>query len=308
MGIGPQQMIKTLVFTATTDQGKKFNVIACVRGDHEVNEAKLGKLVPNLALADDAEARAAGFAIGYVGPHIVNTVAAKLIIDPAALAVADAVTGSNKADHHIKGFNWKTALTSEKATRATVADIRNATPEDRAPNGAELIFSKGIELGHVFKLGTKYTDALGCTYLDEKQKNHSMIMGCYGIGAGRVLVGVLETKSDADGIIWPMAIAPYHVVITPIKYDGQAKAVADQLHADLTKLGVDVLVDDRDQRPGVKFKDADLIGIPLRIVLGDKSLANNEVELKLRTEKEPRMLPLAGLAEAIAGMVKGAIG
>jgi prolyl-tRNA synthetase len=177
------------------------------------------------------------------------------------------------------------------------------TESDKAPNGSDLVFSKGIELGHVFKLGTKYSDALGATYLDEKQKNVSMIMGCYGIGPGRVMVAALETLSDADGIRWPMSIAPYHVVITPIKYDGQAKQIADELHNQLGKRGVDVLVDDRDQRPGVKFKDADLVGIPIRLVLGDKGLANGQVEVKLRDQKQAEMLPLEGLAEHIAKIV-----
>ncbi len=314
LNVTADRMIKTLVFTAPTGKPAKdggaperYFVVACVRGDHEVNEAKLAKIVPGIELADDATARAAGFAIGYVGPHVVNTVKARLIVDPDALAVADAVTGANEPDHHVKGFNWKAALSAEKAQRATIADIRSVTPADKAPSGAALVFSKGIELGHVFKLGTKYTDALDCRFADEKQQNHAMIMGCYGIGPGRVIVGALETLSDADGIVWPMSIAPYHVVITPIKYEGQAKEIADRLHAELTAQGVDVLVDDRDQRPGVKFKDADLIGIPLRIVLGDKGLANNQVELKRRTAKEAEMVGLAGLADAIADMVKVAL-
>ncbi|MHB1768225.1 MAG: His/Gly/Thr/Pro-type tRNA ligase C-terminal domain-containing protein, partial [Phycisphaerae bacterium] len=182
--------------------------------------------------------------------------------------------------------------------------IRNVTPADKAPNGANLIFSKGIELGHVFKLGTKYSDAMGATYSDDKQQNHSIIMGCYGIGPGRILVGALETLSDADGIRWPMAIAPFQVIITPIKYDGQAKEVADRLHKELSARGIDVLADDRDQRPGVKFKDADLIGIPLRIVLGDKGLAVGQVELKARSKKDPEMVSLDSIVEHVTKLVQ----
>jgi prolyl-tRNA synthetase len=304
LNVAPQQMIKTMVYSATTDQGKKFWVVAAVRGDHEVNEAKLGKMVPNLALADETAAREAGFAIGYVGPDIVNTVAAKLIIDPAALAVAGGVTGANKPDHHQKNFCWRKNIAVEKQSRATIADIRNVTIDDVAPSGSKLIFSKGIECGHVFKLGTKYTDALGATYLDEKQKTHSMIMGCYGIGPGRILVGILETLSDADGIRWPIAVAPYHVVITPIKYEGQAKEVARKLADELTARGIDVLVDDRDQRPGVKFKDADLIGIPFRIVIGDKSLAEGKVELKRREQPSAEMVEIGAVVELIVNAVK----
>jgi len=300
----PDKMIKTLVYTAPAGKDKSnYFLIAAVRGDHEVNEAKLQKLAPGAQLANDEVARAAGFVIGYVGPHIVNTAKARLIIDPDALALQDAVTGANEQDHHVKNFDWLTHLTPEKQTRATVADIRMVAPGDTAPNGSPLLFSKGIELGHVFKLGTKYTDALGCTFLDQNQKAHSMIMGCYGIGPGRIIVGALETRSDDDGIRWPMAIAPYHVIIVPIKYEGQAKQVADQLHTELTAAGLDVLVDDRDQRPGVKFKDADLIGIPLRIVLGDKGLANNEVEFKRRDSQSTEMLPLAGLTEKLTTLI-----
>lgn len=300
--IQPDQMIKTLVYALRQGDQTQW-VVACVRGDHEMNEAKLKKIAGNVELADEKYARAAGFTIGFVGPHVVNTVKARLIIDPDALRLAQAFTGGNETDCHISNFNWRQHVEAGKLENATVADIRNVTESDKAPNGSDLVFSKGIELGHVFKLGTKYSDALGATYLDEKQKNVSMIMGCYGIGPGRVMVAALETLSDADGIRWPMSIAPYHVVITPIKYDGQAKQIADELHNQLGKRGVDVLVDDRDQRPGVKFKDADLVGIPIRLVLGDKGLANGQVEVKLRDQKQAEMLPLEGLAEHIAKIV-----
>jgi len=302
----PQQMIKTLVFQQTGDSGVQY-VVACVRGDHEVNEAKLKRVAGSLELADEKTAQQAGFAIGYVGPHVVKQTKARLIIDPDALAVTNAVTGANEPDWHVSSFNWLTHIGADAAANIIVADIRNVTTEDRAPNGAKLIFSKAIELGHVFKLGTKYSDALGAVYSDDKQQTHSMIMGCYGIGPGRIMVAALETQSDADGISWPMSIAPFHVIITPIKFDGQAKQIAEKLHDELSQRGIDVLVDDRDQRPGVKFKDADLIGIPLRIVLGDKGLANSQVELKKRNEKQAVMLPLENLADAIAKMVRDQI-
>jgi prolyl-tRNA synthetase len=302
----PQQMIKTLVFQQQSDSGVQY-VVACVRGDHEVNEAKLKRVAGPVELADDQAAREDGFAIGYVGPHVVKSTKARLVIDPDALAVTNAVTGANEPDWHVSGFNWLTHIGADHASNITVADIRNVTTLDRAPNGAKLIFSKGIELGHVFKLGTKYSDALGAVYSDDKQQTHSMIMGCYGIGPGRIMVAALETQSDADGISWPMSIAPFHVIITPIKFEGQARQIAEKLHDELSQRGIDVLVDDRDQRPGVKFKDADLIGIPLRIVLGDKGLANSQVELKKRNEKQAVMLPLENLADAIAKMVRDQI-
>ncbi len=300
--IQPNQMIKTLVYALRQKDQTQW-VVACVRGDHEINEAKLRKIVGNVELADEKYARAAGFVIGFVGPHVVNSLQASLIIDPDALRLDKAVTGANETEMHIANFNWRQHMEAAKLASASVADIRNVTESDKAPNGTDLIFSKGIELGHVFKLGTKYSDALDATYLDEKQKKVSMIMGCYGIGPGRVMVAALETLSDADGIRWPMSIAPCHVVITPIKYDGEARRIADSLHTELTRMGVDVLVDDRDQRPGVKFKDADLIGIPIRLVLGDKGLATGQVEVKFRDQPQAQMLPLVGLAEHIGKIV-----
>ncbi len=303
LNIKPAQMIKTMVLRSGDAKTGRW-IVACVRGDHEINEAKIRRIAGPVELADEAAARAAGFAIGYVGPHIVNAIQADLIIDPDALLIANATSGANEPNWHVTNFNWKQHISAEAGAKAIIADIRNITTEDKAPNGSDLIFSKGIELGHVFKLGTKYSDAIGATYSDDKQQSHSIIMGCYGIGPGRIMVGALETLSDADGIRWPMAIAPFHAVITPIKYEGKARDVADRLHKELSSRGIDVLVDDRDQRPGVKFKDADLIGIPLRIVLGDKGLAAGQVELKLRTKKEPEMVALEGVVEHIAGMVQ----
>ncbi len=297
------QMIKTMVFRAGDAKTGKW-IVACVRGDHEINEAKIRRVVGPVELADEAAARAAGFVIGYVGPHVVNTVQAELIIDPDALLITDATSGANEVHWHVTNFNWKQHLTAALQAKAIIADIRNVTAEDKAPNGTDLIFSKGIELGHVFKLGTKYSDALGAVYSDDKQQSHSVIMGCYGIGPGRILVGALETLSDADGIRWPMAIAPFHVIITPIKYDGQAREVADRLHNEFSARHIDVLVDDRDQRPGVKFKDADLIGIPLRIVLGDKSLAAGQVELKARSQKDPEMVSIDKIVEHVLKLVQ----
>ncbi len=303
LGAPPQHMIKTLVFVAGKDAPRPW-VLACVRGDHEVNEAKLRHVAGSVELAPAEPARAVGLIIGFVGPHAANTIPAQLVIDPDVLALPAAIAGGNEVDWHVKNFNWRHHLHPAAAQRAVVADIRNAVPGDRSPAGSPLTFSKGIELGHVFKLGTRYSQALGATYLDENQQAQAIIMGCYGIGPGRILVAALETLCDADGINWPMSIAPYQVVITPIQYEGRARQVANQLHAELVTRGVDVLLDDRDQRPGVKFKDADLIGIPLRVVLGEKGLAAGQAELKRRGEKGPVMLPLANLAAAVDERVR----
>ncbi len=302
--IVPQKMIKTMVYVRPNDApGNRF-VVACVRGDHEVNENKLRRLVGPVELADEKAAREFGFAIGYVGPHIANSLPVTLVVDADALMVTEATTGANKPFWHVTNFSFGAHIDREKAGEPLVGDIRLVASGDCSPSGSPLKFSKGIELGHVFKLGTKYTDALGAVYADDKQINHSMIMGCYGIGPGRILVGAIETSHDADGIIWPMSLAPYEVVITPVKFEGQVAQFSNELYRQLVDAGIDVLLDDRDQRPGVKFKDADLIGIPLRIVVGEKGLALGQVEIKSRTEKSPTNTPANSAVTQIVEMVK----
>ena len=299
----PGNMLKTLVCRA-----QKHWVVAVVRGDHELNEGKLKQAFGEVVeLADDTEARTAGFKIGFVGPQIAplrDDVV--LIVDPDAAQGQFWVTGANEADHHVKHFSWKRdvidALGDKAAERLKVADIRNARDGDPSPrSGGTLRASKGIEIGHVFKLGTKYTDALDVKVLDEQQKTRPVIMGCYGIGVNRILASAIETVTDAfrghddNGIIWPISIAPYQVVITPIKYEGRAAEEANRIYGELEQRGIDVLLDDRDERPGVKFKDADLIGIPLRIVIGEKGLAapgGGEAEFKPRTAEKPEMVKL----------------
>ena len=163
--------------------------------------------------------------------------------------------------------------------------------------------SKGVEVGHVFKLGTRYSEKLGATFLDADNKEKPVLMGCYGIGIGRIVLSAVEVGHDDRGILWPTAIAPYQVVITPIKYDGVMKEAADRLYDELTAGGVDVLLDDRDDRPGSKFADADLIGIPVRITVGDRGLANGEVELKERKAAEARNVPLDAAVAEVARLL-----
>jgi len=293
-------MLKTLVC-----RSDKHWILAVVRGDHELNEGKLNDAYGEpTGLADDIEARTAGFKIGFVGPQIAPLRDDVIVIvDPDAAQGGFWVTGANEADHHVKHFNWKRdvldPLGDQAGERIKVADIRNAVEGDPSPkgDGGTLVASKGIEIGHVFKLGTKYTDALGVSVADEQQKTRPIIMGCYGIGVNRILASAIETVTenfrghDDNGIIWPTSIAPYQVVITPIKFapGTQAAEVANDLYGQLEERGIDVLLDDRDERPGVKFNDADLIGIPLRLVIGDKGLAasgGSEVEFKPRTAEQ----------------------
>ncbi len=302
MKVKAEHMLKTLIY-ATDDQW----IVAVVRGDHELNEGKLSDACGAAPqMADDAAARAAGFAIGFVGPHVAaGRDDVTVFLDPDVAHDKFWATGANEVDHHVKHFHWqRDVLDRVDAARVTVADIRNAQDGDPAPadrGGGTLRESKGIEIGHVFKLGPKYTRALGVSVLDENQQAVTPIMGCYGIGVNRILAAALEAEGGHDdgGCIFPLGIAPYEVVITPIKYEpGSAVAAeADRLYAQLMDAGVDVLFDDRDERPGVKFKDADLIGIPLRLTVGDKGLANDQVEFKPRTADKADMVGTADVVE-----------
>ncbi len=336
----PQNMLKTLVCRA----GNLW-LIAVVRGDHELNLAKLRVVcgMHEIDLAPDAEARDAGFTIGFVGPHVaVNRDDVLLVVDPDAAQGGFWVTGANKIDHHVKHFNWQRDVITARGQRLVrklkaawenkpgfdrasamtgqrdwdpdqeilIADIRNAGDGDPSPqnDSGTLRATKGIEIGHVFKLGDKYTKALDVTVLDEGNQRKHPIMGCYGIGVNRILAAAIERDAGHDdhGIIWPASIAPYTVLITPIKYEGALRDTADQLAAQLEALpGIDVLIDDRDERAGVKFKDADLIGIPLRITIGDKALANGQVELKARTAQKADLVALADVPQHVMQLLKG---
>jgi prolyl-tRNA synthetase len=277
-----------------------------IRGDLDVNEVKLAAVLKagEAALASDADVqRITGAPVGFAGPVGLDSV--PVVADETVTAMFDAVTGALTKDLHYnhvafgRDFNpW------------LVADLRTVKAGDRCPIcGAELYEKKGNELGHIFKLGYKYTASMNVSYLDEAGKAHTPTMGCYGIGLDRSLASVIEEHHDDDGILWPMTIAPYHVIIVPIKYDGELKKVTDSLAAELEQRGVEVLVDDRDERPGVKFKDADLIGIPYRVVVGDKNLAGDtpRVEVKRRGEKDNRLVEVIKAADDIAGLVHGEV-
>jgi prolyl-tRNA synthetase len=233
-------------------------------------------------------AAAAGFVIGYVGPHAANAIDCVLVIDPDARAIANAVSGANRREYHVRGFNWVREVMPERLANAIVADIRAAREGDLAPSppampGSRLRFEHGIEVGHTFKLGTRYSRPFGATFLDATGRPRELVMGSYGIGLDRAIAAVIETHHDADGIRWPMSIAPFEVIITVIDArDEDVLTASKRLHDQLTERGVEVLLDDRDERAGFKFKDADLIGVPLRITVGRKVLAEGAVELKER--------------------------
>ncbi len=288
MRVKPKNMLKTLV--CQSERESEW-ILGVVRGDHDLNLAKLKQVagVERLDLADEDLARAAGFAIGFVSPRVANTIKnVRLIVDPDAAQAQFWATGDDRTDYHIKHFNWRRDVGAVlDGDRVQVADIRNAMQGDPSPlnDGGVLEESRGIEVGHVFKLGTKYSDAMEFSVAGVEQEQISVIMGCYGIGVARIMAAAIETHADDDGIVWPESIAPYDVLITPIKFAGEAEEVALRLAEELAEAGLDVLIDDREERPGVKFKDADLIGIPVRLTIGDKGLAEGAVEFKRRTEK-----------------------
>ncbi len=276
-------------------------VCVLIRSDLDVNEAKLAGVLKasEVCLADDEEIlKIAGAPHGFVGP-----IKAKcpIVQDLSVNDMHDAITGSGREGYHIKhvepGRDYSAYIN---------ADVRTVVPGDKCPTcGGTFYSTKGNELGHIFKLGKKYTQSMGVTYLDVNGKATVPTMGCYGIGVDRVLASIIETYHDEKGIIWPMSVAPFQVAIVPIKYNGAMKEAADRLYEELTKTGIEVLLDDRDERPGVKFNDMDLLGFPIRITVGEKNLPN--VEIKLRSENEARLVPLEDAAAEAAQMVQDAL-
>ena len=271
--ISSAQLVKTLLY-----QTPKDLVAVLVRGDHEVNEIKVKKLlgVTALELADPAKVTAAtGIPVGFVGPVGLKL---RLIADHAVHALRNVVVGANEANTHYVDANWDRDFTVEQ-----FADLRNAQAGDPSPrNDGTLRIARGIEVGHVFMLGTKYSKAMGAMFLDPEGKECLTVMGCYGIGVSRVAAAAIEQSHDAKGILWPASIAPFHVHLLPLSQSAAVSATAQTLYETLSQAGIEVLWDDRDERAGVKFNDADLIGAPYQLVIGEKGLAQGTVELKER--------------------------
>ncbi len=293
----PHQMIKTLIYQA---DGKPVAVL--VRGDHEANEGKIRRALAAklLALAEPEVIQDVTKApVGFAGPVGLSI---PVWADFDVLALRNAITGANEADKHYVGVNLGRDY---QIPEAQVADLRNAGGDDPCPKcETKMELKQAIEVGHVFKLGTKYSDALEAKFLDDHEQQHTIIMGCYGIGVNRIIAALIETSHDENGIVWPMSLAPYEVIVTPLNVKEEAvMQAAEKLYAELQAAGVDVLLDDRDQRPGVKFKDADLIGIPLRVVVGGRSLTSGQLELKWRWQPEAQSTPLDGAAVKIAELI-----
>jgi len=289
LGCSPRQMVKTLLFLADGQP------LAClIRGDHEANEAKIRRAAgcQTLELADAATIqKVTGAPVGFAGPVGLKC---RLLVDHDVARVVDAVVGANAVDRHLRGVNIGRDWQVETTHDLRMAEATDECP--RCPGRLELVH--GIEVGHVFKLGTKYSVSLEAEYLDEKEQRHPMIMGCYGIGVNRIVAALCETSFDENGLIWPLSIAPHEVLVIPLNVsDPETMELAERFYGELQQAGIDVLLDDRDARAGFKFKDADLIGIPLRLVLGGKGLKEGQVELRWRWEAESRRVPIA---EAVA--------
>lgn len=296
----PSSCIKTLVYHIEDSPIIKEETIAlCIRGDLEVNEAKLSTfLETNKVRLEDAEVilQKLGCVTGFLGP--VGLKGVPILGDESVRCAKDSVTGAMKCDAH-----FVHVVQGRDFTFDYVGDFRIVKEGDACPSCHKALTSKkGNELGHVFKLGDKYSRSLNATFLDANGKNCYPLMGCYGIGLDRLVAAVAEEYSDADGLKWPVSVAPYHVVIVPVKYSGEMQKVCDELYDELVGLGLEVLLDDRDARVGVKFKDMDLIGIPYRIVVGEKNLP--KLELKVRATGEMRLLQKDELVQELVRELK----
>lgn len=314
------QIVKNVLYQATYDNGKIVLVLLSLRGDQEVNEVKLqnelvkrasqfgGKTVIALTVPDaTAQARwqASPLPLGYIGPDLADRliqaskeVEGKFVrlADPTVESLTNFVTGANESGYHVLGANW-----GKNFALPDLVDLRKAQPGDAALHDANqtLQTARGIEIGHIFQLGTKYSQALGATYTNEAGTELPLVMGCYGIGVSRLAQAAVEQSYDKDGIIWPTAIAPYQaIVVIPKITDAEQVKVATQLYTDLNAAGIDALLDDRDGSAGVKFKDADLLGIPYRIVTG-RSLAQGKVEVVARATRESQEIPIAEVIPAL---------
>ncbi|GAB4265373.1 MAG: proline--tRNA ligase [Deferrisomatales bacterium] len=296
LGVGAEAVAKTLILE--TDKGL---VAVCVRGDHEANPAKVKNLLGanTVELAGEAAVReATGAPVGYAGPVGLNL---PIYVDHALRGAGPLVVGANEADAH-----YRNAVPGRDFPVAGWGDLRFIRAGDPCPRCSEPVaVRRGIEVGHVFKLGTKYSEAMGATFLDAAGAERPFVMGCYGIGVGRTVAAAIEQNHDAHGIVWPVPLAPWEVVILPIQVKDEAtRRAVDALASGLEARGVEVVVDDRDERPGVKFKDADLLGIPLRLTVGPRGLGDGVVEARERATGRDHRIPLAEAVDWAARWVE----
>lgn len=329
LNCSPTQLVKNVLYQTVYDNGITVLVLVSIRGDQEVNDVKLQNELTKLASEYGAKTiislnvpnleaqeawRAKSLPLGYIAPDIADEYisAGKQIhpkflrlVDQTALDLKNFVTGANEAGYHVVGANWDEQFKSPKG----VVDIRKARPGDRAIHNPEqtLASNRGIEAGHIFQLGTKYSQAMGATYTNEQGEEKPLFMGCFGVGVSRLAQAAVEQSYDKDGIIWPVAIAPYHAIITiPNIKDAQQVEIAQKLYTELNQAGIETLLDDRDERAGVKFKDADLIGIPYRIVTG-RAIANGKVEVVERATRKSQEIVIDQLTTTLKQWITAAI-
>lgn len=302
LAVDLSRIVKAIAVVNEADGGEKTFVLLLLRGDHVLNEIKAGKL-PGLGAfrfaSDEEVSSALGCVPGYIGPVGVNAGKVKVIADRAVVAMSDFVCGANEAGFHLAGVNFGRDLPEPE-----VADLRNVVAGDPSPDGKGCLeICRGIEVGHIFQLRSKYAKALNCAFLDENGKSQIMEMGCYGIGVSRIVGAAIEQGNDERGIVLPPAIAPFAVAVVPMGYHKSeaVKAAADQLYADLRSAGIDVVLDDRNERPGVMFADMELIGVPHRVVIGERGLASGQVEYKGRSDAEATMLAAADCVNWLKG-------
>jgi prolyl-tRNA synthetase len=298
LGVPPHKILKTLMVIT----GDQQEYLLLLRGDHMLNEVKASRkftLNGGFRFASDSEIRARlGAGPGSMGPLGADL---PVIADRALMAMSDFVCGANEDGYHYSGVNFVRDLPEPDE----YVDIRNVVEGDPSPDGrGTLSICRGIEVGHIFQLGTKYSTAMGATYLDENGQAKPMEMGCYGIGVSRIVAAAIEQNNDPRGILWPMSLAPFQVAIAPIGWskNAEVRVQAERLHAELDRAGVDVLLDDRDERPGVMFADLELIGIPHRINVGERSLKLGYVEYQARTEDKARPVELAGAVQFVKSL------
>lgn len=290
VGVDVTKMVKAIAIIRLAESDTNQFALILLRGDHDLNEIKAEKVVGEFRFARDEEIVASlGCKPGYIGP--VNIGDIPVFADRSVVVMHDFVCGANEFDCHLTGVNFGRDL----AEPAAVADLRNVVAGDPSPdNKGKLELCRGIEVGHIFQLRTKYAEALKCSFLDESGQSQVMEMGCYGIGVSRIVGAAIEQCHDDRGIVFPTSIAPFEVCIVPMGYakSTAVKEAADKLYAELKKAGVDVLLDDRNERPGIMFAEMELIGIPHRVVIGERGLAESRFEYKGRTDAEAQMIPI----------------
>ena len=302
LDISLDQIVKTIAVVSEKEDGSSTFALLLLRADHELNEIKASKIaaISPFRFATEAEViEHMGCKPGFIGPATVNGKKMAIFADRTVAAMSDFVCGANEAGYHLTGVNFGRDLPEPE-----VADLRNVVAGDPSPDGKGILeICRGIEVGHIFQLRQKYAQALNCAYLDENGKSQIMEMGCYGIGVSRIVGSAIEQGNDEKGIVLPTAIAPFEVCVVPMGYHKSeaVKAAADQLYAELKAAGIDVILDDRNERPGVMFADMELIGIPHRVVIGERGLKEGQVEYKGRQDAEPTLLPQGDIISSLKG-------